>query len=166
LRSEHHFPDIDDPQKILDALIKTRGTWDDSLSKVTELSQFNNRHVSVHHLVNKGVVGTQSRDFVDKKVIFWTSDVDPSTEDNEIYMWVTAAPDEILPVDKAQCTRAYSVLGVQRIGRRKNGLPGCYLHAIVQTDVQVSYWTQKLLYPIMPRGVHDWSNKIRSYLTK
>lgn len=123
------------------------------MSEIRELPEFTNDHIAIHLLENKPVIGTTPRQFIDKKIFFRTSDADSSvkgTDQDEFYIWVTSTPDDIVPIDSKKYVRAESILGIQRIGKRKDG-EGCYLHAIVQTDVKVSSWTNKLLYPIMPK---------------
>ena len=168
VRAEHYFPDIDDPEVIFKAFVQWRREWDDQIEVNDELTEFTNDHTVVNHVVNKSVIGTQQREFIDKKIYFRTSDVQPDVDpqDDEIYMWVTSAPNELHPVDPSKFTRADTLLGIQRMGRRKDGKPGCYLHAISQTDVKVGYWTLKILYPIFPKQMSEWGVNFRAFLNK
>ena len=55
----------------------------------------------VSHTVNKSVIGTDPREFIDKKIFFKTSEVENvPVEDDEIYLWVTSAPDEVIPPNR------------------------------------------------------------------
>ena len=91
MRVEHYFPLIDDPDLILKALNDWRPEWDNSMSIISELTEFRSSNTQVHRLVNKAVLGTQQREFIDKKFFF-------TAEDSSIYMWVTSAPDNVFPL--------------------------------------------------------------------
>ena len=166
LRTELYFPDIDNPEMILKALLHDRLEWDKSVDKNEELTEYCNGNTFVVRTVNKSVIGTAQREFIDKKIYFRASDaeeVDPMQDD--IYLWVTSAPDELVPITSSY-VRSDSLLGIQRMGRRKDGKPGCYLHCIVQTDVKTSAWTVKMLYPIAPTQLSQWGQTIRTYLNQ
>lgn len=165
LRAEHYFPDINDKEVLLQALLHERMEWDKTLEKCDELTDFTNEHTIVHHCVNKGVLGTQGREFIDKKIYFRTSDIDPQLkgkDQDEIYLWVTSAQDDIVPNNPSKNTRAQSIIGMWRIGKRPNGC-GLYLHVICQTDLRLSTWTTNLLYPIAPQQLTDWGIKFRDH---
>ena len=119
----------------------------------------------VSHTVNKSVIGTDPREFIDKKIFFKTSEVENvPVEDDEIYLWVTSAPDEVIPPNPKKYVRSDSLLGINRMGRRKDGKPGCYLHCIVQTDVKTPRWTHRLLAPIFPIQLTIWGSNFREFV--
>lgn len=78
------------------------------------LEEHCNANTGVYRIVNKPVVGTQPREFIDKKLHFRTSDCDPSVppELDEIYIWVSSTPNDIFEMDPSKFTRADSVLGI------------------------------------------------------
>ena len=126
----HIFPEISDPNFILSALNEWRHEWDESMDQCEELTQFRNPSTRVHRLVNKSVMGTSCREFIDKKLFFHTSemsDVEESQSD-EIYMWVTSTPNEVYQLNP-KYTRADSLLGMYKIGHME-GSPGCYVYNI------------------------------------
>ena len=157
-----------DPQIIFDSMNWKRMEWDQQMTEVIELTEWTTKHTSVHVLNNKSVIGTTPRQFIDKKIFFRTSDVDPAvkgTDKDEIYIWVTSGPDELYPLD-SKFVRAHANLGIQKIGRNKNGKAGCFMHSIVQTDVKVSAWTTKILYPMVPKQVNEWAVNFRAFCNK
>lgn len=50
------------------------------MAEIIELEEFRTDHVAIHVLTNKSVIGTAPRQFIDKKVFFRTSDIDPSVK--------------------------------------------------------------------------------------
>jgi hypothetical protein len=52
MRCEHYFPEIEDPNQILELLTKDRMKWDNCLKSMAELKAYTNKHVQVHHVVN------------------------------------------------------------------------------------------------------------------
>ena len=85
---------------------------------VEELTQFRNPNTRVQRLINKSVMGTSCREFIDKKLFFSTSDINPlkENEQDDIYMWVTSTPNDVYPMNP-KYTRADSLIGMYRIGR-------------------------------------------------
>ena len=80
----------------------------------TDTQYFHNNVQFYIDLTNKSVIGTAPRQFIDKKVFFRTSDIDPSvkeTDKDEIYIWVSSAPDNLYPCD-SKYVRATSILGI------------------------------------------------------
>lgn len=78
----------------------------------------------------KSVASTAQREFLDKKIWFRESDIDGNVEEdqNDIYLWITSAPDSFWPMNK-KYVRADALIGLSRIARRKDG-PGCYYETI------------------------------------
>lgn len=59
-------------------------------------------------------------------------------------MFVSSAPDELVP-NNNKFLRGDTLIGINRIGKRKDGKPGCYFHCISQTDVKISSWFNVVL---------------------
>jgi len=57
-------------------------------------------------------------------------------------------------------------MGLNRIGKMRNGKPGCYFHAIVQTDVKANAWLVRQLLPIIPSNLTEWGLKFRAFVEK
>jgi len=93
------------------------------------------------------VANTSQREFIYKKIFF-------SSDNGDIYLWITSCPDELHPIN--QYTRSDSLLGINIMGKRKNGEPGCYLHSISQTDVKISPWFNSVLLPIVAKNMTEW----------
>ena len=74
IQHEHHFPDCQDPELILKALNELRLEWDEALDACEELKELANDNTKVYRLLNKKVLGTAEREFLDKKIWFRTSD--------------------------------------------------------------------------------------------
>jgi hypothetical protein len=58
IKSEHYFPNIDDPEIILRALNEERQEWDDSVDKYDPLEEYFNDNTRVYRLLNKSVINT------------------------------------------------------------------------------------------------------------
>lgn len=148
VKCEYYYPDVQDPKDIYDAIYDRRLEWDNGIAECEEVKKFTTKHTSVHRLLHKSILNTTQRDFIDKKFIFTKGEAKikdgtdhASDDDDDIYLWVTSAPDEVYPVDANSC-RATSLFGIIRIGRVKNWphatrhfqkhdmdpSSGCYLH--------------------------------------
>ena len=68
-------------------------------------------------MLNKSVINTAPREFIDKKIYFTKSQVRGDSNDKDIYIWGTSAPDELYPIDKS-LRRSDSLLGIFLIGKR------------------------------------------------
>ena len=98
------------------------------------MDEFTNSNTIVGRNINKSVLKTKKRDCIDKKLYFRKGDFLDLPEDDitrdDHYMWITSCPDEVFPPTD-DCTRSDSLMGLNRIGKMRNGKPGCYLHVIV-----------------------------------
>lgn len=128
------------------AFVDFRTEWDYQVETNLELEKYSNQNTEVRYIKNRAVAGVQQRDFVDKKLWFKTSQAEgtPPSVDDEVYVFVSSAPDELYPVD-SRYTRGDTLVGYNRIGKRKDGKPGCYLHCVSQTDVKISPWFNVVL---------------------
>lgn len=164
----HIFPNCKDPQLILDCLkdLSIRKEWDDNLDQSEELTQYQNQNTSIQRLLNKSVINTAQREFIDKK--FWFRDsqtgdnVDPEFDD--LYVWTTAAPDSCYQMNK-KYVRAWGI-SIGRIGRRRDGKPGCFLEQICQNDAQINKWIMSTVLPLMTSGMVSWGNQLRDIVNK
>ena len=122
--------------------------WDKSIEINEEFKEFRTDNTMVCRIVNKSIANTSQREFIDKKIYF------KSTDNDDIYLWITSCPDELHPINNY--TRSDSLLGINRMGKRTDGKPGCYLHSIVQTDVKISPWFNNVLLPIVAKNMTEW----------
>lgn len=80
----------------------------------------------------KSVLGTSKRECFDKKIIFSTKEALEECQDenevkdeladgydDDIYMWVSDAPDDLLPLDPS-LVRINTFFGVNKIGKMTN----------------------------------------------
>lgn len=78
-----------------------RKEWDDQKEVYEELEEYSNENTRIYRILNKSIAGTHQREFIDKKIWFRENDtVDhpfTSEDDNDIYMWVSSAPDHFYP---------------------------------------------------------------------
>ena len=120
-------------------------------------------------MVNKSVIKTTPREFLDKKIWFRESDTLlegeelENSEYNDYYMWVSSAPDQFYPLNN-DYVRADALIGLTRFGKRRDGHPGCFYESIVQTDCKINSWSMSLIAPLMPRTLMDWGVTFRSFL--
>ena len=63
---------------------------------------------------------------------------------DDIYIWVTQVPDEVLLSSKNVVIVDY-FLGLIRIGRMKASYRGVYLSSFVPTHLKVTSWIKKLI---------------------
>lgn len=130
-RCEHYFPDVEDPEVIFAAYNEHRLKWDDTLKVHEEIPEYTNKNTIIYHLVNTSIMNLACREFIDKRIHFRTRDFQPNSKyPDDIYLWVTSTPDEVQDLDANYC-RSDSLLGYVRIGKCRDGRPGCYLHSIV-----------------------------------
>ena len=148
---------IDDPSIILKALNNNRLEWETQLDHLSELEEFRNHFTQVNRCINKSVLSMACREFIDKKIFFKISEVDPSVSDDDevIYQYVTSVPDELFQIDK-KYVRSYSLIGAHRIGKRKDG-PGCYVHGISQTEIKVNSWVCRRMAPLLAPALKKWT---------
>ena len=111
------------------------------------------------------MVGVSQREFLDKRVFFHKSEVKEleEGENDDIFVWLSAAPNEIFPEEPSKYVRAETIFGFMRIGKMENG--GTFLHVVDQSDLKTSAWTQKMLIPLAVPGLTDYRNKLNSHLT-
>ena len=129
IKAIHYFPEINDPMIIKRAFIDFRTEWDYQIETNLELAEFTNKNMEVRYIKNKTVANAQQRDFIDKKIWFTTSEAEggPPHPHDDVYIYVSAAPDELHPIDDRFC-RGDTIFGYNKIGKRKDGKPGCYIH--------------------------------------
>jgi len=84
---------------------------------------------------------------------------------DDIYVWITYVDDSFCNLNK-KYVRGYTLMGLNRFGKCKDGKPGCYYETIVQTDVKLNSWTSALVAPLMPKGFLEWGTTVRAYLSK
>lgn len=131
LCAEHVFPDCDDPELILKCLNEYRFEWDNNLEVHDELTQYTNSNTKVYRILNKAVLNTAQREFVEKKVWIKNSDLVkdgeeiPEEDQSDIYLLISSVPDELYPFD-SKYVRGKAIMSVTRFGKRKDGQPGCY----------------------------------------
>ena len=169
LKSEHLFPDCEDPELLMSSQHDYRHEWDEQLEAFEELTEYTNQNTKIFRLLNKSVAGTAQREFIDKKIWFRESDTvqDPSKvkdEDNDFYMWISSAPESFYEMNK-KFVRAEAIIGLCRFGKRKDG-PGCYCKTIMQADCKINSWTMSIITPLMPIGLMDWGVRFRAFLSK
>ena len=103
---------------------------------------------------------------MDKKIWFRDSDTSSKAESaaaaDDIYLWVSSAPDSSYPMNKAY-VRARSLLGLTRIRKNRDGKPGCVYESIVQTDCKLNSWTASLVSKYTPGGLLDWAVILREF---
>ena len=165
IKAIHYFPDIEDPIIIKRAFIDFRTEWDYQIETNIELTEFTNKNMEVRYIKNKTVANTQQRDFIDKKIWFTTSEASGTAvneEDDEIYVYVTSAPNELYAIDD-RYMRGDTLFGYNRIGRRKDGKPGCYIHCNSQTDVKINPWFNLVLQKIVAGQMTEWGINFRKY---
>ena len=142
---EYIIPNCDDPKLILAACGEMRFEWDKGLESFDEIKEYANRNTQVFRMLNKSVLNTAQREFIDKKIWFFESDTlvegekVKEGEENDIYLWVTSTPDSFWPIEKP-IVRCDTLLGLTKICKRKDGLPGCTYLSMVQTDCKVNSW--------------------------
>ena len=140
--------------------------WNDAYDSVVNLTDYRSKNSIVQQAKAKKVLGTTQREFLDKRIFFYKSEVKEleDGENDDIYVWTSSAPNELCPEDKAKFVRAETLFGLMRIGKSQNG--GTYLHVLDQTDLKISVWTQKMLIPLAVPGLTDYRNKLNQHLLK
>ena len=74
-RGEHIFPDCEHPSLLMRALEEERFEWEDTTDKFNKLTQYYSTNIQVNRILNKSYLKSAQREFVDKKILFRTSDV-------------------------------------------------------------------------------------------
>lgn len=116
----HYFPNCNNPELILQLLREGRAEWDALIDKYEKLDEYCNDNTQVFRVLQKSILNSTQREFVEKKVWFRgvDPDSDPESQDNEcIYLWTSSTPDELYPMNKAYI-RGDTILGIARIGKR------------------------------------------------
>ena len=120
-------------------------------------------------MVNKSVIKTTPREFLDKKIWFREQDTLlagqklKDAEYNDYYMWISSAPDSFYPLNN-DLIRADALIGLTRFGKRRDGQPGCFYESIVQTDCKINSFTIFLVAPLMPISLMEWGVTLRAFL--
>lgn len=184
IRAEHYFPNIEDPRIVLSLFNEFKREWDNSATSWDELTEFRSKNCFVNCILQKPILGTSTREMLDKKIIFKCQEAldecdDPEAElgdgqPDDIYVWATSAPNEMHEIKPGSC-RIDTFLGVMIIGRMnekhcptsKDGKPmltkGCYAQNICACDVKAGKWMNKILIPIAADSVESLNGDIRKY---
>jgi len=116
---------------VVRALEDDRFEWEDTTDKYDKLTEYYKTNIQVNRTLNKSYLNSAQREFVDKKILFRTSDVmeNCKSHDNDYYFYGSHVPDEIYTIDK-KFIRSHSLQALCKVGRRKNGEKGCYIHFV------------------------------------
>lgn len=91
---------------------------------------------------------------------------------DDLYMWVTDAPDSILPQNPNH-VRINTYFGINKIGSMSKRPPasgpndpenrGVFLHVLTQTDVKAGKWMNKVLTNVAASSAVDFGANLRKY---
>ena len=172
-QSEHYFSDMEDLEALFFAMEDERFIWDSaSYDSRKILADFESENINcIQTLMQKRVkfLGSQ-REFIEKRIKF-TSDQFETVGTDEIYLWVSSLPDELVGEPENGVIRCQKLLCFYKIGRRSD-LPedrrgdgkGIYMHGFTLIDGKMSNFLLRQLQFIVTKEIVSWGQKLRAHI--
>lgn len=96
--------------------------------------------------------------------------------EDDIYMLVTAIPNEIAPPVPSSLVRAETIVGFYVIGKcatlpaHRQGLKhyssGCYIHAFQEVDIKLNSWLMRNAINLVAGTMVTWGEDFRNYMNE
>ena len=148
---EYVFPEIDDPQIIMEAVLHYRHVFDENAAErieyLDELGKFAENMVVQHVTWKQNLV-------VEKRVYFG--------DENTAYSWVSSVPDELAPVPAEGVVRSHRLIGFHKITKRPKG--GCVFKDMFANDPKISAWAANLAFPLLMEVFAIWFRELEGFV--